>query len=86
MAAKAALEFMSSEGMSFPNSMSLGMSVDKSKPMTIPILEPSVFEDDGLKGWTVVRRRRWSPVSGKRSHDPRNPAFSNIRGLGLAKM
>ncbi|KAM0930682.1 hypothetical protein ACQ4PT_000783 [Festuca glaucescens] len=82
MAATAALEFMSPEGTSSPISMPLGMSVHKSKPMNLPILEPSVFEDDGLEGWTVVRRRHWSPASGKRSRDPANPGISNFRGLG----
>jgi hypothetical protein len=75
MAATAVLEFMSSKGMSSPISMPLGMSVHKREHVIIPILEPSVCKDDGLEGWTVVRRRNWSPASGKRSHDPANPGF-----------
>jgi hypothetical protein len=30
--------------------------------MNLPVMEPSVFIDKTVEGWTVVRRRRWSPA------------------------
>ncbi|KAM0870258.1 hypothetical protein ACQ4PT_040132 [Festuca glaucescens] len=86
LAAKAAMVLTSPEGMSSPISMSLGMSVCKIKAKAKPVLEPSVFTDDSTDGWTVVCRRCWSPVIGRRSHDPRKAVISKIRGLGPARM
>jgi hypothetical protein len=65
-AASAAMAFMSPEGTLSPMLTPLGGSGQKNKHLNLPILEPSLFEDDGLEGWTVVRRRRWSPASGKK--------------------
>jgi hypothetical protein len=84
MAAMVAMEFALSEGMLSPFSRPLGMPVGKTKIKARPVLEPSVFMDDGMDGWTVVRRRRWSPAIGNRSHDPRKSGASKISGLGSA--
>ncbi|KAM0930524.1 hypothetical protein ACQ4PT_000898 [Festuca glaucescens] len=86
MAAMAAMELTSPEVMISPISMPLGMSVCKTKIKAMPVLEPSVFTDDSMEGWTVVRRRRWSPAIGKRSNDPRKSVISKVRGLGPARM
>jgi hypothetical protein len=80
----AAIE-LTSEGMLSPTSMPLGMSVCKTKIKVVSLLEPSVFTDDGMEGWTVVCRRRWSPAIGKRSPDPRKSVFSKFCGLGPAR-
>jgi hypothetical protein len=80
---RAAMDFFATEGtLVSPTSAPLGRSVLRGKPLLLPILEPSVFEDDGQEGWTVVRRRRWSPASGKRSSDPVIAGYSNLRGMG----
>ncbi|KAM0865553.1 hypothetical protein ACQ4PT_043194 [Festuca glaucescens] len=80
---RAAMEFMVTEGTSSsPIKTPLGRSVLRGKPVNVPILEPSVFDDDGQEGWTVVRRRRWSPASGKRSSDPMFSGLSKSRGMG----
>ncbi|KAM0849117.1 hypothetical protein ACQ4PT_053932 [Festuca glaucescens] len=85
MAAMAAMELASSEGTWSPSSMPLGMSVCKTKAKAMPVLEPSVFVDDEVDGWTVVRRRRWSPAIDSSSHDPIISEISNIRRVGLAR-
>jgi hypothetical protein len=36
----------------------------------MPVLQPSIFFDDTTEGWTIVRRRRLSPASDVRIHDP----------------
>jgi hypothetical protein len=41
-----------------------------------PVLEPSVFHDESIQGWTVVRRRRWSPAIRRAALDPKLPHFS----------
>jgi hypothetical protein len=46
----------------------LGKSISKIKNR--PVLEPLVFHDDCMQGWTVVHRRRWSPAFGKKVLDP----------------
>jgi hypothetical protein len=38
--------------------------------MNLPVLEPSVFVDKTVEGWTLVRRRRWSLASAKQVSDP----------------
>jgi hypothetical protein len=47
------------EGMRSPFSRPLGQSLPRIKNK--PVLEPSIFEDDGSEGWTVVNRWSWSP-------------------------
>ncbi|KAK1682059.1 hypothetical protein QYE76_042907 [Lolium multiflorum] len=84
---RAAMELMVVEGESVsPNKMPLGMSICKSKPLLLPVLEPSVFVDDGQDGWTVVRRRRWSPASGKKRLDPKILEVSKYCGMGPMKL
>ncbi|KAM0834290.1 hypothetical protein ACQ4PT_063701 [Festuca glaucescens] len=85
MKAMAAMELTSSAGMSSPSLMPLGMSVGKTKIKTMPVLEPSVFMDDDMDGWTVIRRRRWSPAIGNELHDPRNAGLSKTSVLGSAR-
>ncbi|KAM0853242.1 hypothetical protein ACQ4PT_051215 [Festuca glaucescens] len=79
MAARAAIE-LEDEGMLSPSLRPLGRSVLKS--INKPVLEPSVFRDDSLQGWTVVHRRRWSPAVGKKVLDPTKSHFSNSSSLG----
>ncbi|KAM0842883.1 hypothetical protein ACQ4PT_058062 [Festuca glaucescens] len=85
MAAMAAMELASSEGTWSPSSMPLGMSVCKTKAKAMPVLEPSVFVDDEVDGWIVVRRRRWSLAIDSSSHDPIISEISNIRRVGSAR-
>jgi hypothetical protein len=54
MAARAAIE-LEDEGMLSTSLRPLGRSATKS--LIKPVLEPSVFRDDTLQGWTVVHRR-----------------------------
>ncbi|KAM0830239.1 hypothetical protein ACQ4PT_066356 [Festuca glaucescens] len=86
MAAKAAMELTTQEGMASPFSLSQGKNSGKNKIKTMPVMEPSVFMDDNTEGWTVVRRRRWSPAIARRSQDPRKTAISKFRGMGLVRM
>jgi hypothetical protein len=52
MQRKAAMDFMAMEGMLVsPLSTPLGRSIPKS--VNLPVLEPSVFHDDGQEGWTI---------------------------------
>jgi hypothetical protein len=86
---KAAMDFMAMEGTSFPPlSTPLTRSVPKS--LNLPVLEPSVFHDDGQEGWTVVHRRRWSPETDKIRPDPViapvNAGRSKIHGLGSLRL
>ncbi|KAM0842343.1 hypothetical protein ACQ4PT_058412 [Festuca glaucescens] len=86
MQRKAAMEFMAMEGtLSSPMSTPLGRSGSK-KSVNLPVLEPSVFDDDGQEGWTVVHRQRWSPEFGKKAPDPViDPSFagrSKLHGMG----
>ncbi|KAM0852187.1 hypothetical protein ACQ4PT_051922 [Festuca glaucescens] len=74
MAARAAIE-LEDEGMLSPSLRPLGRST--TKVFNKPVLEPSVFRDDNLHGWTVVHRRRWSPALGTKVHDPILPQISN---------
>jgi hypothetical protein len=71
MAARAAMLFSTMEGMISSPSMPLGKNPGSTVCKPMPVLEPSVFFDDNTEGWTVVRRRRWSPVSDVKVHDPR---------------
>ncbi|KAK1629024.1 hypothetical protein QYE76_003363 [Lolium multiflorum] len=65
----AAMDFMAMKGtLTSPLSTSLGRSTPKS--LNLPVLEPSVFHDDGQEGWTVVHRRRWSPELDTKTSDP----------------
>ncbi|KAK1699142.1 hypothetical protein QYE76_015839 [Lolium multiflorum] len=82
-AAMAAIELSTSTCMLSPSLMPLGMSVGKVKTKSRPVLEPSVFTDDNMDGWTVVRRRRWPPAIISDAHDPRNVENSRICNLGL---
>jgi hypothetical protein len=66
MATKTTMMFASLEGMSLSSPVPLGTA--KFKSSTRPVMEPSVFKDDGDGdgGWTVVRRRhRPSVITGK---------------------
>jgi hypothetical protein len=51
----------------------------------MPVLDPSVFVDDDVGGWTVVRRRCWSPTIDERTYDPRNQAISKNQNVGLLR-
>ncbi|KAM0898640.1 hypothetical protein ACQ4PT_021807 [Festuca glaucescens] len=85
LAAMEAMEIMSSEGKVPSPLLPLGMSLCKNKVKVMPVLQPSVFVDDGLDGWTVVRRRRWSPANERMLPDPFVPVFSNIDDVGSEK-
>ncbi|KAM0871704.1 hypothetical protein ACQ4PT_039194 [Festuca glaucescens] len=82
MAAMAAFELSASAGTLSPSLMPLGMSVGKAKIKSMPVLEPSVFMDDDMDGWTVVRRRHWSPVISSEAHDSRKVGISKNYILG----
>jgi hypothetical protein len=66
LAATAVIEL--NEGMVSPSSRPLGKSTSKVK--VLPVLEPSVFHDESLHGWSVVHRRRWLPAIGKKRQVP----------------
>ncbi|KAM0842952.1 hypothetical protein ACQ4PT_058013 [Festuca glaucescens] len=85
MAARAAMMFTASEGTVSPSSLSLGRISVSTRIRPMPVLDPSVFLDDDAGGWTVVRRRRWSPAIDERSHDPRNQASSKNLDVGLLR-
>ncbi|KAK1613670.1 hypothetical protein QYE76_019187 [Lolium multiflorum] len=82
-AATAAMEFPESAGTSSSDLLPLGRDQNKMKIRARPVLEPYVFLDDGLGGWTVVRRRHWSPVMDKKSPDPIISQISKRAELGL---
>jgi hypothetical protein len=64
MATKTTMMFASLEGMSLSSPVPLGTA--KFKSSTRPVMEPSVFMDDGDGGWTVVHRRhRPAVITGK---------------------
>jgi hypothetical protein len=52
----------------------------------LPVLEPSVFVDTSSEGWTIVRRRRWSPASVSRVRDPGLTVISNLLTVGQARL
>ncbi|KAM0921230.1 hypothetical protein ACQ4PT_007109 [Festuca glaucescens] len=83
MTAMAAMELDQSQGTWSPSSMPVGMFACKSKVKDRPVLEPTVFVDDGGEGWTVVRRRRWSPAIVRHPLDPIISQVSKTRGVGL---
>ncbi|KAM0898292.1 hypothetical protein ACQ4PT_022009 [Festuca glaucescens] len=83
MAARSALFFSTREGMNTPPSMPLGIQT-KSAVAKNPVLEPSVFVDESMDGWTVVRRRRWSPAFDDNLRDPKMMDNSNLRAAGQA--
>ncbi|KAM0845185.1 hypothetical protein ACQ4PT_056551 [Festuca glaucescens] len=85
MAARTALTFVASEGTSSSPSLSLGRNSGSTKIRSMPVLVPSVFLDDDAGGWTVVRRRRWSPAIEERLHDPRNQEVSKNLDVGLLR-
>jgi hypothetical protein len=61
----------------------------KFKESARPVLEPSVFKDDGDGGWTVVRRRHRSPViTGKIqfSNNAKISKTTDLSALGLVKL
>jgi hypothetical protein len=74
------------EGMISPFSLPMGKNSGKSKFKTMLVLEPSVFLDDNTEGWTVVRRRRWSPAIEVKAQDPRKKAVSNFHAMGLTRL
>jgi hypothetical protein len=49
----------SPEGKVSSSPLSLDMSSGKAKNLIQPVMEPTVFMDDGTEGWMAVRRRRW---------------------------
>jgi hypothetical protein len=70
LATRAALQFAAAEGTS---SLSLSLPLGKYQGARLKapaVLEPSVFYDDDVEGWTVVRQRCWSPVSDAKIQDP----------------
>jgi hypothetical protein len=84
MAARSALFFSINEGMNSSSPlMPLGIRT-KAHVVKRPVIEPSVFLDESLEGWTVVRRRRWSPASDVNLCDPRMSVNSNFRVAGQA--
>ncbi|KAM0887204.1 hypothetical protein ACQ4PT_029203 [Festuca glaucescens] len=83
MAARSALFFSTREGMNTPPSVPLGIQT-KSAVAKNPVLEPSVFVDESMDGWTVVRRRRWSPAFDDNLQDPKMMDNSNLRAAGQA--
>jgi hypothetical protein len=56
----------------------------KSKHAVNPVLEPSLFPDDGQGGWTLVCRRRRAPVitGSEDAQMPRESSISNQRARG----
>jgi hypothetical protein len=83
MAARAALLF-SSMVCSSP-SLPLGKHPRPAVCKPKPVLEPFVFVDDNTEGWTVVRRRRWSPASDAKAHDLRKTEVSKNHVVGLVR-
>jgi hypothetical protein len=63
--------FFSSEGMTSSPSLPLGNQRNLMGHKKLPVLEPTVFPDEDMEGWTVVPRRRWSPASDANVRDPR---------------
>jgi hypothetical protein len=62
LAARAAMLLSMSEVKISLLSLPMGKNIGTTKFRSMPVLEPSVFLDDNTVGWTVVRRRRWSPA------------------------
>jgi hypothetical protein len=82
MAARAALFFSTYEGMISSPSMPLGKQMKSHVRKALPVLQPTVFPGDNMEGWTIVRRRRWSPASDANVRDPRKKEVSNFRVVG----
>jgi hypothetical protein len=55
-AGRAALFFSSHEGMISSPPLPLGNQRKQPAPKNLPVLEPTVFADENMDGWTVVRR------------------------------
>ncbi|KAM0837866.1 hypothetical protein ACQ4PT_061357 [Festuca glaucescens] len=85
-ATKAAMVLSSPEGKGSMSPLSVDKSLGKTKKLSMPVMEPTVFVDDSTEGWTVIRRRRWLPAIGKTVHDPRSTDISNSSVLGLARL
>nr|XP_051229335.1 uncharacterized protein LOC127347151 [Lolium perenne] len=86
LAARVALFFSSGEG---TGSLSSSLLDKKSKPvchMNLPVLEPSIFVDKTMEGWTLVRRRRWSSASVKKVRDPGITENSKVLTVGQARL
>jgi hypothetical protein len=81
-AARAALVFNTCEGMISSPSLPLGIQQREPVCKKMPVLEPSVFFDDTTEGWSVIRRRRWSPASDVRAQDPKKE-ISKKHAVGL---
>jgi hypothetical protein len=81
----AVMEITASEGTLSSPSMLFGRALCKAKIKAMHVLQPTVFMDDGLDGWTVVCRRRWSPANERKSPDPFFPGISNFVDVGSAR-
>ncbi|KAM0905253.1 hypothetical protein ACQ4PT_017525 [Festuca glaucescens] len=87
MATRAALLLSATEGTSpFPSpTLPLGSNLGARRKAS-PVLEPTVFFDDDVEGWTVVRRRRWSPASDEKIRDPRKEENSKKSDVGFVRL
>nr|XP_051190804.1 uncharacterized protein LOC127304140 [Lolium perenne] len=86
LAARAALFFSSGEGTGSFSSSPLNKESKAKCHMNLPVLEPSVFVDKTMDGWTLVRRRRWSPAFAKKVCDPGITENSNGSNVGHARL
>jgi hypothetical protein len=84
MAARAAIFFAQPEGMNLSSPLPMGNRSGSVGKLNIPVIESSVFVDENLEGWTMVRRRRWSPASVAKVRDLRLKEVSKSRALGQA--